>query len=312
MPNVPMDQYVADRFDGPPSLNSGLAHVLLSRSALHCWTRHARLNPGWQPDNNREFDLGTAAHAVLLENKPLHVVRIVDEKTGEVIEPTDYKKQATQKARNDAKAAGQLPVLAHQAPAIEQMTSNARAKIALCPDLEGIPHSSLRAEQTIRWEREGVWLRCRPDWLTADARLIVSVKTTRASAEPNAFLRTLIGSGYHCQAAFELAGVQAVTGVDAAYVWLAVETEPPYAASLLGLDPAFRAFAMTTFRKAVSVWAACVAREAWPAYESRIVYPELPPWVQAQFVGRHGYDAPTEADADRPIEEVLFEKGVLP
>src|SRR5258708_36195115 len=51
------------------SLSSHLAHTLLTGSPLHAWTDHPKLNPKWKEDDDKKFDLGAAAHKVLLEAK---------------------------------------------------------------------------------------------------------------------------------------------------------------------------------------------------------------------------------------------------
>lgn len=305
---VPMNQYVRDAFEGPPSLSSGIAHLLLTRSALHAFTRHARLNPGWTADDSRDFDLGTAAHAVLLEGKPLHIVSFVDEKTGEVMFPTDYKKKAAAKARDEARSAGLFPVLEHQAGNIASMVAVARGKLAACPGL-GCALDTLLAERTLRWQSGGAWLRCRPDWLSADAALVISYKTTRASAEPSAFLRTILGSGYDLQAAFEMAAVTTATGTEPQYVWLVQECAEPFACSLIGMTGELRDFAAMKLRRAVTLWAYCLGENRWPAYSDEIERPELPAWAQSGFIDRHGYQAPAVDDADdgRDISDQLIE-----
>lgn len=304
LPNVPIADYVADRVPGPegvaipPTLNSSVANLLLTRSARHAWEASPRLNPAWAPDDDRDFDLGTASHGVLLEGREIFV-----------IDYPDYRSKSAQAVRDEAKAAGKLPALAWQAEAIKRIVKNARAKLDSCPDLEDIGLGM--PEQTILWQHEGIWLRCRPDWLSADHRVIISLKTTRASAEPTAFMRTILGGGYDLQAAFELAGVKAATGIDATYVWLAVECAAPYAASLIGLSPEFREFAMIKFRKAVGLWTACLAENRWDGYPARIAYVDLPPWAQANFIERHGYDAPS-VDDGRPLEEQMFNQEFDP
>jgi hypothetical protein len=300
--DVPMADYVADRAEisgdiaRPASLNSGLAHVLLTRSPAHARIGHPRLHPAWAPDDNPAYDLGSAAHAVLLEGRELFV-----------IDYPDYRSKHAQALRDEAKAAGRLPVLAHQASDIASMVVTASTALANCPDL-GYAIADYLPERTIIWEQDGAWLRCRPDWLSRDFRVICSYKTTRAIAEPNAFLRTILTQGYFLQAAWELAGVKAATGVDAAYVWLVGEVDEPFAVSLLGMSPAFLAFAQSAMRKAVSVWAACLERDHWPAYSERIAYLDHPAWAEANFMERHGYAPPSLDEDDRPIEEVLFEK----
>lgn len=273
---IPMSQYVADEFDGPPSLSSSVAHRLLTRSPLHAWTCHPRLNPDYEPSDERAFDLGTAAHGVLLEGRELFVV-----------DYPDYRSKHAQALRDLAKEAGQLPVLAHQALAIREMILTARLALDNSPDLTGI--GPLVAEQTCLWEFGGAHLRCRPDWVTPDHALILSYKTTQANAEPNAFLRTLMGSGYDVQAAFELAGVKAATGVDARYVWLVQEVEPPYACSLLGMSPMLYDLAQRKVARAAYLWAECMTTGQWPGYPERVCYLEPPAWSVSQFAEQHMY-----------------------
>lgn len=295
--DVPLGDYVADRVGEGPSLSSSLAHVLLSRSPAHCRHLHPRLNPSWQPDDDRDFDLGTAAHAVLLEGRELFV-----------IDYPDFRTKHAQALRDEAKAAGKLPVLTHQASDIASMVTIATTKFALCPDLEGYNVADLLPERTITWEQDGVALRCRPDWMSQDFKLVISYKTCRTSAEPNAFLRTILGSGYDLQAAFELAGVKAATGVDAHYVWLVSEVTEPFACSLLGMSPAWLALARAKFRAAVHVWRECLTTDRWPAYPERICYVEPPGWAEAQWITR----AQEVVDDGRPLEEQLFERGIIP
>ena len=291
--NVPMDAYVSDRFDGPPSLSSGLAHTLLTRSPLHAWTKHPRLNPAWQPDDERRFDVGTAAHGVLLEGLSLVPLDF-----------PDYRSKAAQAARDAAKASGQLPVLRADALDIEQLVANAREKISASPDLAGL--GELLPERTIRWQDGATWLRCRPDWLTADLAVILSVKTTRASAEPDAFLRTLLGGGYDMQMAFERAGVQAVNNADPIssdpkYVWLVLEVESPYAASLVGPSPALVVYGRQRMRAAVNQWRFCLTENRWPAYPDRIAYVDPPAWAEARW-----QDQAAAVDDGRLLDEQLF------
>ncbi len=301
LPDVPMADYVRDLFGRmdngepyPPSLSSHIAHTLLVKSPAHAAWDHPRLRAGWEPDDERAFDLGTALHSVLLEGRALTVLDV-----------DDYRTKAAQAARDGVIKAGGIPALGWQADAVREMVYHARIKLAQCPDLTG-GVNALDAEHTILWQERGTWLRCRPDWMRGDRSLIVSVKTT-TNAEPEAFTRgPLLAHSYDLQAAFELAGVKAATGIDAHYVWLVIETEPPYACSLIGMSPEWYAFAQTKFRKAVNLWAVCLARGEWPGYDAHIHYMDLPPWAGAQFTERHGYDAAPPLDDGRPLAEQMF------
>lgn len=306
---VPMEQYVRDCFhDGPPTLSASIAHILLTTSPRHAWTRHPRLCPTWQPDDDRAFDLGTAAHAALLEGKALHAITFPDEKTGELIVPTDYKRKGAQKARDAAKAVGLLPVLQHQAEAIERMVAIARAALAESPDLADL--GPLQAEQTLRWQDGSGWCRSRPDWITEDRKVVLSYKTTGASAEPNTFGRgALLNQGYDLQSAFETRGIEMLTGAAPKYVWIVQETEEPYAVSLVGLTPAWIAMATAKYRRALADWSYCLHEERWPAYPENICWLEPPAWAEAQWVERDGRDwTPEPVDDGRPLADQLFDR----
>lgn len=311
--DVPMEQYVRDTMPGgKPSLSSHVAHLLLSRSPLHAWTAHPPLNPAWEMANDSRFDLGSAAHAVLLEGKGDLIA---------VCDFADWRMKAARAARDDARAAGKLPLLADQALAVAQMAAEARKAYERCPDLDGYGIADLLAERTVIWQDGAAWLRCRPDWISSDGRLIVSYKTTNASAEPDAFTRTLIGSGYDLQAAFELSGVKnvlmdiAVTGsspdalddITPKYVWLVQETTPPYACSLLGLSPDLADLAASKYRAAVKAWTECVSTGRWPGYPDRICWVEPPPWERARWEGRAYVEPPAAViDDGRPLADQLF------
>jgi len=295
---VPMDDYVRDRVGhNPPTLSSSIAHVLLSRSPRHAFLKHPVLNPLWEPDDRRDFDLGTAFHAVLLEGKVLSTVPF-----------EDYRTKAAQVARDNLKALGAIPALRWQAEAVGRMVESAHAKFMDCADLAGVVYSTLEPERTCVWTCGRVALRCRPDWLTPDRSVIVSVKTT-TNAEPEAFLRgPLAAHGYDLQAAFELAAVKAICGVDAHYVYLVVECDPPYAASLIGLSPEWREFAAGKMRRAMELWGDCLNAGTWPAYPDRICYVDLPPWLQTRAVERGivAMPAPVVFDDGRDISAQLF------
>ncbi len=204
LPGIPMEQYIRDAFgQHPPALSSSLAHKLLTRSPRHAWICHARLNPAWAPHDASRFDLGSAAHAVLLEGKGelLHVV-----------DAPDFRTKAAQAERDAARLAGKIPLLREQADAVEQMVTVAKRAIATSPDLRHVRLDELVAETTLLWPEGKAWCRCRPDWMTATRDVVLSYKTTASSAEPDAFTRgVLLSSGYDLQAAFECRGVELPT-----------------------------------------------------------------------------------------------------
>lgn len=279
LPDLPITEYGADRVGAPvATINSGTANLILNRSPWHAWWASPNLNPDWTPrTTNDAMDLGSACHAMFIEGDTERIC---------AIDAPDWRTNAAKERRASAIEAKRIPLLRHDAERAIAIVSEAQVALAMCDDLRGL--GDVDAEETYVWEAEyggrSVWLRCRPDWVTRDRRVILSYKTTGQIAEPDAYLRTLMNGGYHVQAAFELAGVEAVSGVRPDhYVWIVSETEPPYAVAFLGLSRTMRALGGAEMDRAVLTWAECMAAgpgpENWPSYTPRkIAYPEAPAW----------------------------------
>lgn len=273
---LPMADYAADNTGAPePTLNSSLAHRLLTHSPFHAWWGHPRLNPEWTPQQSEAFDLGTAVHDLVIEGRTDRIC---------VVQADSWRTKEAREQRDAARAAGKLPLLPEQAAAVLAMAGPALAALEMSPDLVGL--GELDAERTFVWQDEstGAWLRCRPDWVTKDRSIILSFKTTSASAEPTAFAKTIMNFGYDLQAAFEIAGVEAVCGTRVThYVWVVQEVQPPYAVSLVGMSPEMRHYGLSRFDLAVSRWAECLAADRWPGYPTRICYVDPPSWAMTRM-----------------------------
>ena len=262
------EDYRADK-DGP-SLSSGIAHILISRSALHAWHAHPRLNPNYRESESEEFDYGTAAHSLLLERDESRIVPI---------DANDWRTKAAKEARDAARAEGKTPMLARQLARVREMVSAARAAIA-SSELAGVLDGA-EIEKSIRWQ-EGKIVKCkaRPDAVNRDMQIIVDYKTT-GCAEPDAFMRGGLAYGYDVQEAFYRRGMRAL-GMNYNFVFLAQEKEPPYACSLVALDPAMQDMADRKVDFAIASWEACLKRNQWNGYANRIAYIAPPAWYAAQ------------------------------
>lgn len=294
-----MESYIRDQVPGCAlSLSASIAHILLSRSPLHARWQHPRLSPAWEPRHKREYDLGSAAHAMLVENQSGGLV---------VINARDYRSKAAAEQRDAAYAAWRTPVLATDIGRLEAMVSVARAAIDACPDLADVPRGTLLPERTIAWREGEAMCRCRPDWITPDRTVTLSYKTT-GNAEPDTFARIMVGSGYDLQAAFECAALQALTGEMPRYVWIAQETEPPYACSLLGLSPMMADLGARKLARAVEIWGECLRTGVWPSYPDRIAYIDPPEWAIYRWGEKEQAEGPPPAAIDdgRPLDEQLW------
>jgi hypothetical protein len=260
-----------------PSLSASLAHILTSQSPLHAKLAHPRLNPAWQPHDASRFDIGTVAHQVLLEGHWSNVVSVDAE---------DWRTKSAKETRDSARAQGKIAILARQRADVENMVAVARDAIGRSDVLASV-FANGTPEQTLVWQEGGIWLRCRPDWM-GDG-VIVDYKTTAGSAEPTGWTRSgLLANGYDLQAAINLRGVKALTGKEPTFVFLVQECEAPYAVSLVGMEPAFLAFAERKLDAAFHAWQRCLTTGEWPGYPSQVCYMELPAYAEMQWAEKQG------------------------
>lgn len=269
---IPAADYFADAGSDVPTLNSSIARILLSESPRHAWEAHPALNPAYVRKEKKEFDLGNAVHAYLLED---------DTTAFAIVDAPAWRTDASKAARALARKAGQIPLLAHEFESVKTMAEAVRVQLARLED--GIPFVHGAAEQTLRWSEDGVECRARLDWLSSDRRNIWDLKSTAASANPDAFGRALFNSGYDVQAGMYLRGVKSLFGIEAEFRFVVVEVESPYAVSVIGLAPDALALADRKVSRAINLWRECLASGQWPGYPTRTCFVEAPPWEMAKF-----------------------------
>lgn len=224
----------------------------------------------------REFDLGHAAHALIL-GTGLDIV---------VVDAKDWKCTTARDERDAAYGEGKVPLLAAEYETVRAMAAALKAHpIAgriFNPD-RGKP------EQSLFWQdqRAKVWRRARLDWLPnpSDRRLtVVDLKTCR-SAAPDRLQKAMWDYGYAQQAAFYLDGVRALGlgGKDARFVFVFQEKTPPFLITIAEPDPFALAVGEFENRSAIDLYAECRRTDVWPAYAEGITSIPLPRWVETQY-----------------------------
>ena len=260
--NLSSDVYHADPCV-KPSLSSSIANVLLQQSPLHAWMQHPRLNPNFQREVDSRFDLGSAAHTMLLERDESKVV---------IVEADDWRTKAAREARDNAQANGQYAILARQYADVQKMVQAAHSYIQTT-ELRDILDTGV-AEQSLIWQEGDVWCRARPDMLSADRRVCLDYKTTD-SAAPDVFIRQIPRMAYDVQAYFYL---RSPVLENATWVYLAQEITAPYSCSLISLSNAYLEVARAKVMRAIRLWGECLATNRWPAYSTQIHYAEPSAW----------------------------------
>ncbi len=254
-PKMPMAEYLSIK-----AFSSGLGQRILTQSPLHAWTE-SPWNPNRERDDSGTADIGTFAHAMLLEGGSDALV---------VVQAADWRTNAAKAERGAARAAGKLPILAHKVPEVEAMVK-AAYEYVLESEIMGI-FAKGAAEQTVVFESEGVLCKARPDWL---GEYCLSYKTTAGSAQPDAWIRTQLPQ-------YDLGIALYGRGTGKRVVTLVQEQSAPFSCSLIGLDPAYQALAEARLDQALSMWKSCLELGKFPAYPTRICYAQPKPWQLAE------------------------------
>lgn len=279
-----------------PSLSSSIIKVLLKQTPRHAWLQHPRLNPAYEAVDQRKFDMGTAAHALLLQGE--NIIEIID--------ADSFRTKAAKVARDAAYAAGKIPlfkseagrVFAMRAAALAQLKAHEEGRFFLLPS---------KSEQTLVWQDEqGFWCRARLDRLVAIRRtnhgFIWDYKTT-TSANPDDWQGRLFDLGFDIQATWYMRGVRAL-GILPAFRFIVQETTPPYALSVIGLTPETLAMAEVKIEHALGLWRWCIAHDRWPGYSNQTCYLEPPAWELAKFEEMKVRD---ELARERPLLSTMME-----
>lgn len=288
--------YHADRTGSEPSLSCSIAKILLNKSPAHARLAHPRLNPDYvDMESASQMDIGTAAHALLLEG--------VDKVT--VCDFDDWRKKDAQTARDDARANGRIPLLRHQFDTVQAMCAAAQNALQSCDELGGIDFSWGKAEQTVLWREKFTSTHCRirTDWLQVDNSLIIDYKTT-AIANPAAWMRSISAQGYDIQASFYRRGIKAVTGKEPKFVFMVQETEAPYLCYFVSLPQTYLEIGHQKVEMALNKWAACMKANQWPGYAPRIIYAEPANWQLAEA-------EEMASELQNPNGIVLFDKDAI-
>jgi hypothetical protein len=291
---MPRQLYDADPCEAP-SLSASVAKILLAKSPRHAWLAHPRLNPNYEPEDRREFDLGSAVHALALGEAH----RMVE------IPAENYRTKAAQEARDAAIQAGRVPALPHQIAQARAILRALHAQLPFTEEARGA-FTGGKAEHVAIWQDGGAWCRARIDWMPSDGNVIYDLKTTGAVANPEQWVRSLYDQGGDVQAAFYLRGMEALTGKPWHFRFVVVETEPPHGLSVIALNGEAEAIARAKADHAVRAWAWCLANRRWPGYPRATAYVQAPAWE----VQRHEARLTNEEiarDAGRALIEQMIE-----
>lgn len=252
-------QYHADPCD-TPSLSSGIAKLLLERPPYWAWAAHPKLNPDYVPREPKEtFDIGSAAHAMLLED-------------GSGIEVCAFDNWLTKDARakrDAAREAGLTPILTKNYERTQEMARIATEMLAAY----GIDVVATHNECVMVAEVDGVLCRTRLDIYTPNR--IIDYKTTGLNLD--VFNKQASKFGYDLQAAMYMRVAEEL-GYKSEWLFLVQETVAPYPVQLFKPTLEFLEVGKRKFAQALAIWSECLLLDEWPGYPKDIQLLDAMPW----------------------------------
>lgn len=256
-----------------PSLSSTIARVLVGQSPLHAYSMHPRLG-GKARAATRSMNFGTLVHALVLGQGVLV----------EVIHADDWRTKAAREARDEAREAGRIPILADEFEPAQKCADATLAAMAK----HGIALTG-ESELAAIWEEhhdEGASVLCRgmmDHWVEKTAT-IYDLKTTE-SANPKDLASKFIRFGYDIQRAAYVSAVEtlhpALRG-RVRFVFVFVETEPPFDVVPVIAGGSMRDLGESRWRRAVHMWDRSLRSNRWPGYAERSSQIEAPAWAMVE------------------------------
>lgn len=274
-------------------------HATKALSAGGAWTLandcpavyHYRspFNPDAAPaENGKPMDIGTALHLAVLEEK-----RYADAVV--LVDAEDWRKQAAREARDNAYAAGLVPLL----PKDDNLVGRLRLALLRNPFVARMLDGA-GTEISYFWTAEGVPFKARADVVSADGTAMLDLKAS-ASASPAFFQRQAFNAGHFLRSPWYSDGWQIVSGQRAEYWYGIVSREEPHLVSIAKLDERAVEWGRLMIRRAVELFKRCRDRGEWPGYCDGPVTLGLPTWAEFRLAEQEqegSFDAATINAAD--------------
>ncbi len=262
--DMPLNWYHDDCCDGPSISSTGL-RTIDDKSPLHYWDKSPLNKDRDRSDDDdsekaqaAHFRIGRAAHLLLLEPDVFKSIVVTRPPQFDSWRTNDAKKW-----RAGAQSSGQTVLDPRE---FEQVAGVAAALRKHPLHNDGVIDGEI--EKSVFWKdgHTGVWLKIRPDVITASANVLVDIKTT-TDARERAIYYAVRDLGYDMQLALQGIGLKVVLGrVIEDYACLFVEVKRPHAIGLAPMHDKRIHFARLRLRRAINTFATCYRAKDWPAY----------------------------------------------
>lgn len=258
--NMPELDYHASR-----ALSASGAWQIESECAAIYW-HGSPFNPdAAPPEQNKVLDIGTAAHLAILEPDRFKERTVI-------VEAENWRGKAAQEARDDAYAAGKVPLLPADIDKLSDIRYALLGNSYVADLLDGA-----QTEVSYFWTAgNGVLCKARADIITRDGAVIADLKAS-ASAHPDFFQRRAMASGHFLRAPWYLDGWNMVSDDRAADYWfIVVASKPPHLTTLARLDERAIEWGRIATRRSLDAFKRCQDSGKWPGYAAEPITIGLP------------------------------------
>lgn len=244
---------------GRPWLTPSIARVLMTQTPMHARAHCPYYGAGDRPPTSAAMDEGAVVDELVLGGT--EKIAIVD--------APDWRTKAARQQRDDAVAAGRIPVLVDS---YDRMVSAAGQIRLRAPDraIDALGGGTIK--QRLYWERNGVHCSTEPDIVHGGA--VIDLKRTRICPTPDAWRRHVCRMAMHIQAAAHLEATSAER-----FGWLVVEASPPHSVVLHWAGKSLIEVGRRDWERAREAWRRCVADDDWPGPEGGEI--EAEDWLVA-------------------------------
>ncbi|MFD4444645.1 PD-(D/E)XK nuclease-like domain-containing protein [Nocardia sp. NPDC058519] len=224
---------------------------------------------GAEREHNDDFDIGTAAHTLLLgTGAGIHEVN-----------QTSWQSKIAKEERAKARALGKIPLLTKQADRVRAMVEVALAHPEVAARLAvAVSEMTAYAMDPATW----VMLRARFDSIRVDEDAmeveIDDYKTTK-DASPRGFPKSAAEYGYHVQEAHYRRVITELGYTVKRFTFIAQEKTPPYLVCLHEFGPDDIAEGDRIVTEGIELWDQCRAAGEWPGYGDQTNRMHLPSWA---------------------------------
>ncbi len=247
----------------PNMLNaSSIPHLLQSPA-------HYLSNLTRPRESTKEMNFGSAVHLKILE----------PEKFNEqfVVKNIDLRTIKGKKDRDEIELVHKKKAISEEDfERIKYMEANIRRHEIASQMLTG-GHS----EQVIIFKLQasnGTEVACKAKVDYVGNNILVDLKTTK-NAEPNSFNDSIGKYSYEIQGAFYSHAIEMLGQIRPQFYFVAVESEPPFAVSVIRLSESDYSKGHIKIYRAVNIFEECLRLNTWPSYEAKIYESKTRPWV---------------------------------